>query len=157
MEIERKFFIKEMPNLSGVVPVRYERYYLRIEPDFEERVQKVGDVYEREIKSRKSELERTSGKTLITEEEFDALKPQAQSAIVRDSYLLSNNPEISIKFYHGRYEGLVRAEVEFDSVEEARGFVPPSWMGREITDGPLGRDSQLLGLSEEEFKYLLKL
>ncbi len=155
MEIERKFLIKSMPDLSGLAPIRYERYYLRIEPDFEERIQKVGDRYERETKSRKSDLERTADKTRISQEEFDTLKSQAQSAIVRDSYLVSENPEITIKIYRGQHEGLARAEVEFDTVDEARAFVPLSWMGREITQSPLGRDSQLLGLGEEEFRQLL--
>lgn len=25
-EIERKFFVKEMPDISGIKPLRYERY-----------------------------------------------------------------------------------------------------------------------------------
>jgi adenylate cyclase len=155
MEIERKFLIKEMPDLSGYISIKYERYYLRVEPDLEERIQRVGDIYERETKARKSELERTSDKIQITEEEFNRLKPQAQSAIVRDSYLVSDNPEITIKIYHGQHEGLVRAETEFNTLEEARAFIPLDWMGGEITNSPLGRDSQLLGLSKEEFKQLL--
>ena len=41
---------------------------------------------------------------------------------------------------------------EFTSKENANKFTPPSWMGEEITDTPLGRDSRLLDLTEEEFK-----
>lgn len=28
-EIERKFFVKEMPDLKGIKPLVYERYFLK--------------------------------------------------------------------------------------------------------------------------------
>lgn len=157
MEIERKFLIKEMPDLYGRTPLRYERYYLRVEPGYEERIQRVGDAYEREVKVARSELERTTDKTPITEEEFNTLQSQAQSAIIRDSYLVSENPEVTIKIYHGVYGGLARAEVEFSSVEEAKAYTPEDWMGEDITESPLGKDSKLVGLSQEEFRQALGL
>jgi CYTH domain-containing protein len=30
--------------------------------------------------------------------------------------------------------GLVRDEVEFEDLDDARAFVPPPWFGRELTD-----------------------
>ena len=47
-EIERKFLMKKLPDLSGKDCICYERYFLKIQPDFEERIQKKGDTYERE-------------------------------------------------------------------------------------------------------------
>lgn len=157
MEIERKFLVHNLPDLSGLSAIPYERYYLKADPEFEDRVQRVGSIYERETKVRKSELERTSHKTEISQEEFERLRTQASSAIIRDSYLISEQPEVTIKIYHGQYEGLVRAEVEFNSVEEARAYTTEEWMGEEITESPLGRDSQLLQLSQQEFRKLLGL
>lgn len=155
MEIERKFLVRVMPDLSGLAAIPYERYYLKVTPSFEDRIQRVGDRYEREKKKGVSNLERTSEKQEMSKEEFESLMVIASGGIVRDSYLVSEDPEITIKVYHGKYEGLVRAELEFDSVDEAKNYQPEDWMGREVTNSSLGRDSQLLGLSEEEFNDLL--
>ncbi len=153
MEIERKFLIKDIPDLSSITPVRYERYYIKRAPGFEERIQKKDDVFEYEIKKEISNLERTKDKRIITEKEFNAFKNQVTESIIRDSYKI--NSTISIKKYYGKFVGLVRAEVEFDSIEKAKNFVPEVWMGKEITDSPLGRDAKLLDLSEGDFKSLI--
>lgn len=153
VEIERKFLVKNIPDLSSITPVRYERYYIKREPGFEERVQKKDEVFEYEIKKEISNLERTKEKKIISEEEFEKLKQNANEAIVRDGYKIDDRT--SVKIYHGRFEGLQRAEVEFGSVEEAGIYVPEKWMAEEITDSPLGRDTRLLDLTEEEFKNLI--
>ena len=155
MEIERKFLVKNMPDLSGIIPVRYERYYLKRDGGVEERIQKKNDKYEYEFKKEVSGLERTVDKKSITESEFNDLKNKAEGNLIRDSYQVSLRPNISIKIYHGRFDGLIRAEVEFDSLDSAKDYIPETWMGEEITDSPLGRDSRLLGLSEQEFKSLI--
>ena len=49
-EIERKFLVKKKPDLSKEESINYERYFLKIESDFEERIQKKGDKYEKERK-----------------------------------------------------------------------------------------------------------
>ncbi len=155
MEIERKFLVKNMPNLSGKKSVPYERYYLTIKADAEERVQKKGDIYERESKIIKSNLSRETKREQITKDEFNSLKEFASKAIIRESYSLSIQPDITIKIYHGDYEGLVRAEVEFDTEKTARQFKPAEWMGEEITNTLLARDSGLAQLTRSEFKSLL--
>ena len=40
---------------------------------------------------------------------------------------------IELDIFSGVYEGLILAEVEFPTEEEALAFVPPSWFGREVT------------------------
>ena len=153
MEIERKYLINNMPDLSNVKPIRYERYYLMRDNDVEERIQKKGLKYEYEIKRNISSLERTKDIKNISEEEFNRLKQNADESIIRDSYKLSDS--VSIKIYHNRFQGLERAEVEFDSKEEALRYKPEEWMGLEITNSPLGRDSKLLDLTDDEFRKLL--
>lgn len=155
-EIERKFLIKTMPNLTGIEPVRYERYYIRREPTVEERVQKKGNIYEYEKKEKISDLESAKEKKQITEVEFNKLKSETNEAIIRDSYLLNSKPSISVKIYHGKYEGLIRAEVEFDSLDDANTFTPLDWMGDEITNAPIGRDARLLDLAHDEFARVIE-
>ena len=155
-EIERKFLVKKLPDLNDIRPFRYERYYLERGKGVEVRIQFVNGKYEWEKKFEKSALERSTEKKEISKSQFNALKRKATGAIIRDSYQLSQKPKTSIKIYSGRFEGLVRAEVEFDSIEEAKEFQPPEWMGKEITQSPLGRDAKLLDLTQEEFEKLLK-
>ncbi len=85
----------------------------------------------------------------ITKEEFDDLKQNASEAIIRDRYNISSNPDIAIQVYHGKFEGLIRVEVEFETQEKAMSFQPLDWMGEEMTGLPIARDSKLLDLTSE--------
>jgi len=124
-EIERKFFVKQLPSLEGIEPIHYERYILSNENGKETRIQKVNDSYTYEEKVDVSSLGRSRTKKEISKEEFDSLKIESKNkAIVRDRYNMSTNPDIAIQIYHGEHEGLVRAEVEFESVDEAKSFHP---------------------------------
>lgn len=154
-EIERKFFVKSIPSVLSD-PVLYERYYLVRKGGVEVRIQKKGDKYEFERKVESNNLARTGQKLEITRTEFEELKKLCDEAILRESYLLPDYEDGSLKVYKGKYDGLVRAEFEFDSEEDANAFVKPEWVGEEITDSSLGRDSRLLGLTEEEFRGELK-
>ena len=154
-EIERKFLVKKLPNLSKLRCVPYERYFLEITSKSETRIQRKGENYEHEKKFVESDLTRKTKKSNISKQEFEKFKKQAKKSITRDSYQMSENPDISIKIYHGDYEGLVRAEVEFKNEEEARKFKPLDWFGKEITGTPLGKDARLINLSKEEFRQLL--
>lgn len=151
-EIERKFFVKEMPDLAAIEPLHYERYFLKRGGGKEVRISKINDSYIYEEKSEVSELARTREKKVITREEFEHLKENASEGLIRDRYSVFSDPDIAMQVYRGRFEGLVRAEVEFDSEEATNSFVPPSWMGREMTGLPIARDGQLIELSDEEFK-----
>jgi adenylate cyclase len=154
-EIERKFLVKRLPDLSKRECINYERYFLKIEADSEERIQKKGDKYEKERKFKISDLSRKTEKQEISKEDFDVLKKTASKSIIRDSYKISDIPNITIKIYHRNYDGLVRAEVEFSSEMEAKNFQPYNWMGKEITNTQLGNDSRLIKLDPKEFKDLL--
>ncbi|MEY4602349.1 MAG: hypothetical protein RL292_290 [Candidatus Parcubacteria bacterium] len=151
-EIERKFFVKEMPDLSGITPLHYERYFLLRGDGREIRISKVNDLYFYEDKSEVSALERIRSKKEITEQEFEKFRQDASEAIIRERYDISSNPDISIQIYHGKFEGLIRVEVEFNSEDEAKAFIPLFWMGKEMTGLPIARDSKLLDLTNNEFK-----
>ncbi len=155
-EIERKFFVREMPDLSDIKPLYYERYFLERGNGKEVRISKVSDSYVYEDKSEVSSLERTRVKKDITKEEFEELRQNNPEAIIRERYNISSNPDIVIQIYHGRFEGLIRAEVEFSSEKEANSFDPLPWMGEEMTGLPIARDSKLLDLTDEEFRKHIK-
>lgn len=156
-EIERKFFVRELPDLKDIIPIRSERYFIGRDDNYEERITKVGNRYFYEKKVSLSDLERTREKREITEAEFDRLKEGLGEALIRETYPILSVPKTDIQIYHGRFEGLVRAEVEFDSQAEADAYLPLPWMGAEMTGMPIARDARLLDLSKEEFRSLARL
>lgn len=156
-EIERKYLIKSMPNLSNIIPIRYERYYISDNIDNQIRVQKKNTKYEIETKTRINDIEYKKEKQEITEQEFLKLIKECKTAIIRDSYLINEKPNITIKVYHGIYEGLIRAEIEFDNENEFNNFKVPKWFGKDITNTQLGMDAKLIKLDREKFLKILKM
>jgi CYTH domain-containing protein len=155
MEIERKWLVKELPYLSDKIPVLYERHFLFIGNGIEIRIQKKGDKYEFERKEEISDLSRTDQKFEISSEEFEELKKLSKKSLIRESFFIDDNPEITLKVYKGDYEGLIRVEVEFNSEEEAQAFKPLKWFGEEITHTVIGKDKNLVELSKDEFLKLI--
>lgn len=155
MEIERKWLIQNMPDLNDYDHSSYERYFIFLSEDVEIRVQKVNDKYELERKVNVNELSRNEFKCNITKEEFEHFKSLSSKKIIRDAYTSKDDPGLSIKIYHGEYEGLNRVEVEFNNEEEARMYLPLVWFEKEITGSELGRDKMLVNLNKEEFIKLL--
>ncbi len=111
MRLTRRFILKSLDNLPLSNPIRYERYYINDKL----RIQKKNNCYEKEILNEENVL---IEKISITKEEFIELKSNARTKIVRDSYLYLKNNNISIKKYHGDYEGLNRIEVKFLTIDE---------------------------------------
>jgi len=152
-DLTKRYIVGSISNLNLSAPIRYERYYINNNL----RAQRKGNIYQKEILSDDNTV---LEKQTLTPEEFSTLKAQAYSEIIRDSYLYLDNSRISIKKYYGKYEGLCRVEVSFDSVEEKNAFQKASWMGEEITSSPLAFDKDLSKLSAAEFeenmrKYLI--
>lgn len=156
-EIERKYLIKQMPNLDNIKPIRYERYYINDDIDNQIRVQKKDDKFILETKTKISKIEYEREKKEISELEFLKLIKGCEKVIIRDSYLVNEKPNITIKIYHGIYEGLVRAEIEFDSEYEYNNFQVPDWFGKDITDTELGMDARLIKLDRKMFLDKLRM
>ena len=156
-EIERKFLVKKIPRLWCIKKVSQERYFLQRGDLLEEGMKRKGSVYVRELKMMIAQNEKTREVTQVTQNVFEALKEKGTYVIERDSYELTSTPPIiSIKKYKGIYQGLVLAEIEFDSVDDMESFVPLDWMGAEVTDTLLGKDARLVDLDKETFKKKLQ-
>lgn len=154
--ISRKFLVKEMPDLKNVRFSHSVRFYLYRDAKRVVRIQsKDNSDFELERKSDRTDLIRVGETIQITKEEFNALSRFSSEKVERDSYVVHVNPRILLRIYHGKFEGLIRAEVTFENEEQAAVFLPETWMGREITDSPLAKEGKLLDLSEKEFRDLL--
>jgi len=148
MRLTRRFIIQSLDGVNVNNPIRYERYYINDNL----RIQSKRNVFEKEILDKDNVV---IEKTNISEEEFNKLKKLAYSKIIRDSYLYLDDDRISIKKYLDKYEGLIRVEAKFNSIDEMNSYNMESWMKEEITNSPLAFDKYLSKLTEQEF--LLKL
>ena len=68
---------------------------------------------------------------------FAALWPLTRGRRVQKTrYLIPAAGELRIELdvYHGQLNGLLTAEIEFDSPAAAAAFTAPAWLGRDVTD-----------------------
>ena len=143
MEIERKFLIKDLPDLSKFEYVEIEQGYLCTAPVV--RIRKKNNKYILTYK----------GSGLMAREEIEAeLTADAYShlttkidghLITKKRYLIPLDPyTIELDVFEGHMKGLIMAEVEFPSIDEAGRFVPPAWFGQDVTEDPRYHNSNMI-------------
>ncbi len=54
---------------------------------------------------------------------------------------------IELDIFHENFEGLFLAEVEFESIDEANGFTPPTWFGEDVSHSKQYQNSRLCQLN----------
>jgi len=157
MEIEHKYLVKKMPeDLSKYKKKEIEQGYLNRSPVL--RVRKSNDDY---ILTYKLKLDKGSKKTPICNEEIEApltkeayehLKEKADcNLIVKTRYIIpyrskGKKYKIELDVFHGKLEGLVFAEVEFENVEDAKNFNKPKWLGEEVSGDKRYRNGFLIAM-----------
>lgn len=134
-EIERKFLIKDMPDLSKALKAEHIiQGYLCIDPVI--RLRKSDDNYYMTYKS-KGLLKRVEYNMELNKEAFDDLIKKCEGKIInktRYEFSLSDgNYTAQCDIFEGEYRGLNLVEVEFDSEESANDFRAPDWFGEEVT------------------------
>jgi len=132
MEIERKFLVKELPNLEDVKYSKIKQGYFSITP--EKRVRQKDEKYYITEKG-EGDLIREEKEWEIDKKEAETLFAMSKTYIVEKTryYLPYGENTIELDVYEGRHTGLVVAEVEFETVEKANEFVAPEWFGEDIT------------------------
>ena len=80
--------------------------------------------------------ERTELEWAIDREQFDAVWPHTEGRrVVKVRHRIPHDEHIiELDVFCDSLDGLVFAEVEFDSSEALDAFEPPTWFGREVTD-----------------------
>lgn len=133
-EVERKFLVRGLPPVSPAGE-RVEQGYLSTAADeLEVRVRRKGRARVLTLKGR-GDLSRIEIEKDVTEAEFAELWPLTEHARVEKTrYTLPHDGHvIELDVYDGALRGLVVAEVEFASADDAAAFRPPSWFGDEVT------------------------
>jgi adenylate cyclase len=137
MEVERKFLVREPPDLDGIEADEIEQGYLAIGSDAEVRLRRKGEHLVLTAK-RGAGLSRRESEVELDRDRFDELWPLTEGRRLhkRRHVLPHGDLKIELDVYEGDLGGLVVAEIEFPSEEEARAFDPPEWLGEEVTGDP---------------------
>jgi adenylate cyclase len=137
MEVERKFLVREPPELQSAKADRIDQGYLAIGPDGEVRLRRKGDRLLLTGK-RGSGLSREESEVELDRDAFERLWPLTEGRRLHKTrhVVPLDDLEIEVDVYSGDLEGLMVAEVEFTTEDEARAFQPPEWLGEEVTGDP---------------------
>jgi adenylate cyclase len=134
MEVERKFLVSGFPDLDGTDADEIEQGYLAIGSDGEVRLRRKGERLLLTAK-RGAGLSRQEAEVEIDRASFDELWSLTDGRRLkkRRHVVPYGELEIELDVYAGDLEGLIVAEIEFVSEEDAKDFDPPDWLGEEVT------------------------
>ncbi len=135
MEIERKFTIKKLPdNLSSYPSHHIEQAYLNVNPVV--RIRKQDEEYYLTYKG-KGLLAREEYNLPLNKESYYHLRKKCDgNTISKRRYLIpvdGSSLTIELDIFDAPHSPLIIAEVEFSSEEEAKSFLPPEWLGEDVT------------------------
>lgn len=143
MEIEKKFLLKWIPeNLSQYECKEIEQGYLCRNPIV--RIRKSNNDYIMTYKSKFGLEEKRGGDTCISnevevmlnQEGYEHLKQKVDNHLIKKKrYIipLSDDLKAELDLFEGQLKGLVFAEVEFASEEQAKQFSPPDWFSEDVS------------------------
>lgn len=144
MEIERKFTINKLPeNLEQYPRLTLEQAYLNTDPVV--RVRRENDDFYLTYKG-KGFLAREEYNLPLNEEAYYHLREKADGLIIsKKRYRIPYNEKLTIELdvFEAPLAPLVLAEVEFESIEDANAFTPPSWFEKDVTEDRSFSNSEL--------------
>lgn len=157
MEIERKFLVKELPSELDTYPCLFiEQAYLNIDPVI--RIRRQDNEYYLTYKG-KGLMAREEYNLPLNKEAYHHLLEKADGNIItKKRYLIPVlNPSFSgeyvslspvnltveLDIFHKPFAPLIIAEVEFPNEEMAKAFLPPAWLGEDVTDETAYHNSTL--------------
>ena len=135
-EIERKFCVRKMPDLTACTGVEISQGYLFVgENGSEIRLRRKGGRFYQTVKIGKG-VQRTEVEVELSRAQFDILWPLTEGRRVQKVRyeIVEGLWTIDLDVYRDHLKGLIVAEVEFETVDESWRFVPPLWFGRDVTD-----------------------
>jgi adenylate cyclase len=135
IEIERKFLVKTMPDLSQFQQAYILQGYITNSNDsVEVRLRQRDEQYFITVKSG-SGMVRNEYETSIEQQQFETLWPATKGKRIEKHRWTGqiNSQTYELDIFMGELESLVLVEVEFASTQQADDFQPAEWFGREVT------------------------
>jgi adenylate cyclase len=133
-EIERKFLVASVPDLSGWTPRRLEQGYLAITDAVEVRIRRADGRDARLTVKSSPALARVEEELPLDGAAFERLWPlTAGRRVEKVRHTREDDVVLELDVYAGALAGLAVLEVEFPSEEAARAWSPPPWIAREVT------------------------
>ncbi|MDF2539820.1 MAG: adenylate cyclase [Herbinix sp.] len=143
MEIERKYLLNYMPgDLEQYHYKKIEQGYLCHNPII--RIRKSNDDFYLTYKSKFGLEQHNNNRALVndevelplTKEAYELLTTKTEGNMVyKTRYLIPIKDGLTAELdvFEGILSGLIFTEVEFPDEAAADEFIPPSWIGRELT------------------------
>ena len=152
MEIERKFLIKKLPktlDLSKYTKKDIEQIYLYIDELSIIRIRKVtiknNIKYKYTVKTGKKGISNQEYEVEISEEQYKRLYNNRNKNYIilnKTRYIIPyiNNLNIELDIFSREYEGLILAEIEYESESQAKGIKVPDWFDMDISNSITNSD-----------------
>ena len=161
LETERRYLLKAIPedlpgNRNGwLITDRYfphTRLRLRNMKSIpgNENIYKLTQKYRSRTQNA---YETTITNLYLTEAEYNFLEPLEAKIIKKKRYPYSaQDHNFSIDVFEGRHQGLILAEIEFETVSELDEFVFPSFALKDVTEDLFFTGGNLVVMTDEEFR-----
>ena len=134
MEIERKYLLKELPELENYESHKIEQAYLCTGPVV--RVRREDEAYYMTYKGG-GLMAREEYNLPLNKESYEHLVKKADGNVIsKTRYLIPLELEglvAEVDVFEPPFAPLIMAEVEFESEEQANKFTSPEWFGEEVT------------------------
>lgn len=135
IEIERKFLVKAMPDLTHAQKTYIHQGYITHTNDsVEVRLRQRDEQYFLTVKSG-SGMVRNEHEISIDQQQFEILWPETEGRRIEKHRWTGqlNEHSFELDVFMGDLKSLVLVEVEFFTTEQADNFKPTDWFGREVT------------------------
>lgn len=143
MEIERKYLVKTLPDLTSYPSKKITQAYISTKPVI--RLRQMDDEFFLTVKS-KGHLIREEFEMPISQDEYTHLCEKVEGHPIEKTryYIpLTETLTAELDLYHGFLDHLLTVEVEFKDEESANHFIPPVWFGADITFDARYKNNQL--------------
>ncbi len=135
-EIERKFLVADLPDLSSADKAVVRQGYLTSPDDSAElRLRQKNDRFFLTLKGGGA-MVRVEREAEISAEQFETFWPETEGRRVekeRFTGVLSDGRVFELDVFLGDLAPLQLVEVEFSTEAEALAFTPPYWFGADVT------------------------
>lgn len=156
-EIERKFLVNTLPdNLNSYPHYELEQGYLSVAPVV--RVRRKDTQYILTYKSG-GMLKRMEVELPLDSSSYNHLIAKADGIVIsKTRYAIPHGKYIiELDIFHGKLDGFVMAEVEFDSIEDADSYEKPDWFSVDVTANPAFHNSRMSRMTDDDCREFFEL